>query len=153
MGKDLVDLTFFKDSDEPWGFRLAGGKDFGQPLSISQVNSVVRKDGKQLDAEWCAQSLISWSSGMILQGVKYLQSQGYLLSPPARMYCKISERLSSLLTVVMKFWREVITDQCLIGSQPILAKDRKAGNEFLGCERHSNSIVLSLSGLFQQPRC
>lgn len=37
MGKDLVDLTFFKDSDEPWGFRLAGGKDFGQPLSISQV--------------------------------------------------------------------------------------------------------------------
>ena len=59
MGKDLVDLTFFKDSDEPWGFRLAGGKDFGQPLSISQVNSVVSKDGKQLDAEWCAQSLIS----------------------------------------------------------------------------------------------
>jgi len=39
MGKDLVDLTFFKDSDEPWGFRLAGGKDFGQPLSISQVSS------------------------------------------------------------------------------------------------------------------
>ena len=37
MGKDLVDLTFFKDSEEPWGFRLAGGKDFGQPLSISQV--------------------------------------------------------------------------------------------------------------------
>jgi len=33
----LVDLTFFKDSEEPWGFRLAGGKDFGQPLSISQV--------------------------------------------------------------------------------------------------------------------
>ena len=33
----MVDLTFFKDSDEPWGFRLAGGKDFGQPLSISQV--------------------------------------------------------------------------------------------------------------------
>ena len=38
MGKDLVDLTFFKDSEEPWGFRLAGGKDFGQPLSISQVS-------------------------------------------------------------------------------------------------------------------
>ena len=40
MGKDLVDLTFFKDSEEPWGFRLAGGKDFGQPLSISQVRDV-----------------------------------------------------------------------------------------------------------------
>ena len=38
MGKDLVDLTFYKgSSDEPWGFRLAGGKDFGQPLTISQV--------------------------------------------------------------------------------------------------------------------
>jgi len=49
MGKDLVDLTFFKDSDEPWGFRLAGGKDFGQPLSISQVStgSLAAKIGLQ----------------------------------------------------------------------------------------------------------
>jgi len=40
MGKDLVDLTFYKgSSDEPWGFRLAGGKDFGQPLTISQVSA------------------------------------------------------------------------------------------------------------------
>jgi len=40
MGKDLVDLTFYKgSSDEPWGFRLAGGKDYGQPLTISQVSS------------------------------------------------------------------------------------------------------------------
>jgi len=39
MGKDLVDLSFFRESaDEPWGFRLAGGKDYGQPLSISQVS-------------------------------------------------------------------------------------------------------------------
>ena len=38
MGKDLVDLTFYRGSaDEPWGFRLAGGKDYGQPLTISQV--------------------------------------------------------------------------------------------------------------------
>jgi len=39
MGKDLIDLTFFRESaNEPWGFRLAGGKDYGQPLSISQVS-------------------------------------------------------------------------------------------------------------------
>jgi len=39
MGKDLVDLTLFRESaEEPWGFRLAGGKDYGQPLSISQVS-------------------------------------------------------------------------------------------------------------------
>jgi len=39
MGKDLVDLSFFRESaEEPWGFRLAGGKDYGQPLSISQVS-------------------------------------------------------------------------------------------------------------------
>ena len=38
MGKDLVDLTFYRgSSDEPWGFRLSGGKDYGQPLTISQV--------------------------------------------------------------------------------------------------------------------
>ena len=38
MGKDLVDLTFSRSStDEPWGFRLSGGKDYGQPLTISQV--------------------------------------------------------------------------------------------------------------------
>jgi len=40
MGKDLVDLTFFRESaNEAWGFRLAGGKDYGQPLSISQVSN------------------------------------------------------------------------------------------------------------------
>ena len=40
MGKDLVDLTFYRgSSDEPWGFRLSGGKDYGQPLTISQVSS------------------------------------------------------------------------------------------------------------------
>jgi len=40
MGKDLVDLTFYRGSaDEPWGFRLAGGKDYGQPLTISQVST------------------------------------------------------------------------------------------------------------------
>merc|ERR1712013_850155 len=39
MGKDLVDLSFFRESaEEPWGFWLAGGKDYGQPLSISQVS-------------------------------------------------------------------------------------------------------------------
>ena len=41
MGKDLVDLSFFRESaEEPWGFRLAGGKDYGQPLSISQVGLI-----------------------------------------------------------------------------------------------------------------
>ena len=41
MGKDLVDLTFYRGSaDEPWGFRLSGGKDYGQPLTISQVISL-----------------------------------------------------------------------------------------------------------------
>jgi len=40
MGKELIDLTFFRESaNEPWGFRLAGGKDYGQPLSISQVST------------------------------------------------------------------------------------------------------------------
>ena len=34
-----MDLTFYRGSaDEPWGFRLAGGKDYGQPLTISQVS-------------------------------------------------------------------------------------------------------------------
>jgi len=32
-------LTFFRESaSEAWGFRLAGGKDYGQPLHISQVS-------------------------------------------------------------------------------------------------------------------
>lgn len=53
MGKDLVDLTFYRENaEEPWGFRLAGGKDYGQPLSISQVaeHSLAAKIGlKQND--------------------------------------------------------------------------------------------------------
>merc|ERR1719290_377555 len=40
MEKDIVTVTLTKVSDsEHWGFRLAGGKDYGQPLSISQVSS------------------------------------------------------------------------------------------------------------------
>lgn len=32
-------MTLYRESaSEPWGFRLAGGKDYGQPLSISQVS-------------------------------------------------------------------------------------------------------------------
>ena len=47
MGKDLVDLTFYRGSaDEPWGFRLAGGKDYGQPLTISQVIIILCSDNK-----------------------------------------------------------------------------------------------------------
>jgi len=48
MGKDLIDINFIReDPDIPWGFRLSGGKDFGQPLSISQVskNSLAAKVG------------------------------------------------------------------------------------------------------------
>jgi len=38
MGKDLIDVHLNREnSSEPWGFRLSGGKDQGQPLSISQV--------------------------------------------------------------------------------------------------------------------
>jgi len=48
MGKDIIDVTLNREnSGEPWGFRLAGGKDQGQPLSISQVtkNSLTQKAG------------------------------------------------------------------------------------------------------------
>jgi len=48
MGKDIIDVTLSREnSGEPWGFRLAGGKDQGQPLSISQVtkNSLTQKAG------------------------------------------------------------------------------------------------------------
>ncbi|XP_023333888.1 PDZ and LIM domain protein 7 [Eurytemora carolleeae] len=42
MGKDLVTVTLSReDSNESWGFRLAGGKGTGQPLTISQ--SVVKE--------------------------------------------------------------------------------------------------------------
>jgi len=35
---DLIDVTLTRgEGEEVWGFSLAGGKDFGQPLSISQV--------------------------------------------------------------------------------------------------------------------
>jgi hypothetical protein len=38
MGKDLVTVTLQRaDGRESWGFRLAGGRDLGQPLAISQV--------------------------------------------------------------------------------------------------------------------
>jgi len=48
MGKDIIDVTLNREnSGEPWGFRLAGGKDQGQPLTISQVtkSSLTQKAG------------------------------------------------------------------------------------------------------------
>jgi len=48
MGKDLIDVTLHREnSGEAWGFRLSGGKDQGQPLSISQVTegSLTHKAG------------------------------------------------------------------------------------------------------------
>jgi len=52
MGKDLIDVTLNRtEESEQWGFRLAGGKDHGQPLSISQVasNSLAAKVGVNAD--------------------------------------------------------------------------------------------------------
>jgi len=39
MGKDLVTVTLYREnSSETWGFRLAGGRGTGQPLTVSQVS-------------------------------------------------------------------------------------------------------------------
>jgi len=38
MSKDLITVTLTRGGNEAWGFRLAGGKDYGQPLTISQVH-------------------------------------------------------------------------------------------------------------------
>jgi len=48
MVKDLIDVHLNREnSSEPWGFRLSGGKDQGQPLQISQVvkDSLTQKAG------------------------------------------------------------------------------------------------------------
>jgi len=50
MGKDIIDVTLVREnSSEPWGFRLSGGRDQGQPLTISQVtkDSLTHKAGLQ----------------------------------------------------------------------------------------------------------
>ena len=39
LGRQAEISTFRENSNEPWGFRLSGGKDQGQPLSISQVRT------------------------------------------------------------------------------------------------------------------
>jgi len=46
--KDLIDVHLNRENNsEPWGFRLSGGKDQGQPLQISQVvkDSLTQKAG------------------------------------------------------------------------------------------------------------
>jgi len=48
MVKDLIDVHLNRENNsEPWGFRLSGGKDQGQPLQISQVvkDSLTQKAG------------------------------------------------------------------------------------------------------------
>ena len=41
MSGSKLQVRLYRDSfNTPWGFRLQGGKDLGQPLSIQRVSSV-----------------------------------------------------------------------------------------------------------------
>lgn len=55
----------------PWGFRLQGGKDFCQPLTISRVTA----SGKAAKAKMCVGDLIVSINGVSTKGMNHLEAQ------------------------------------------------------------------------------
>lgn len=50
LHKMVVDLKFSRFEDQPWGFRLSGGKDFPLPLTVVKVSKYT-KSAIQSDTE------------------------------------------------------------------------------------------------------
>uniref|UniRef100_A0A8C6TNX7 PDZ domain-containing protein n=1 Tax=Neogobius melanostomus TaxID=47308 RepID=A0A8C6TNX7_9GOBI len=55
----------------PWGFRLQGGKDFCQPLTISRVTD----GGKAAKAKMCVGDLVVSINGISTDGMTHLEAQ------------------------------------------------------------------------------
>lgn len=55
----------------PWGFRLQGGKDFCQPLSVSRMTD----GGKAANAKMCVGDLIVSINGISTEGMNHLEAQ------------------------------------------------------------------------------
>ncbi|KAL4640942.1 PDZ and LIM domain protein 1 [Arapaima gigas] len=88
----------------PWGFRLVGGKDFDQPLTISRVNP----DSKAAQANLCIGDMILAIDGESTEGMTHLAAQNKIKGCGDEMVLSIDRSES-------KMWSPLIHHNSFLG--------------------------------------
>ncbi|KAM9325669.1 PDZ and LIM domain protein 1 [Gastrophryne carolinensis] len=84
----------------PWGFRLVGGKDFEQPLTISRVNP----GSKAAQADLCPGDVVAAIDGEDTEGMTHLQAQNKIKA------CE--DELTLLINrVESKIWSPLVSEE------------------------------------------
>ncbi|XP_056386306.1 PDZ and LIM domain protein 1 isoform X3 [Hyla sarda] len=84
----------------PWGFRLVGGKDFDQPLTISRVNP----GSKAALANLCIGDVVTAIDGQNTDGMTHLEAQNKIKACEDDL-CLTVDRVES------KIWSPLVTDE------------------------------------------
>uniref|UniRef100_A0A8C1Y7V7 PDZ and LIM domain 1 (elfin) n=1 Tax=Cyprinus carpio TaxID=7962 RepID=A0A8C1Y7V7_CYPCA len=84
----------------PWGFRLVGGKDFEQPLTISRVTP----GSKAAQADLCIGDMILAIDGESTEGMTHLQAQN-------KIKACIEEMVLSIDRSETKMWSPLVTEE------------------------------------------
>lgn len=84
----------------PWGFRLVGGKDFEQPLTISRVNP----GSKAALADLCTGDVVISIDGENTEGMTHLEAQNKIKGCEDEL-CLTIDRVDS------KIWSPLVTDE------------------------------------------
>ncbi|KTF84562.1 hypothetical protein cypCar_00032079 [Cyprinus carpio] len=84
----------------PWGFRLVGGKDFEQPLTISRVTP----GSKAAQADLCMGDMILAIDGESTEGMTHLEAQNKIKACVEEMVLSIDRSES-------KMWSPLVTEE------------------------------------------
>ncbi|XP_044152026.1 PDZ and LIM domain protein 1 isoform X6 [Bufo gargarizans] len=84
----------------PWGFRLVGGKDFDQPLTISRVNP----GSKAALADICSGDVVTAIDGENTDGMTHLEAQNKIKGCEDEL-CLLINRIES------KIWSPLVTEE------------------------------------------
>uniref|UniRef100_A0A8C6SA44 PDZ and LIM domain 3a n=1 Tax=Neogobius melanostomus TaxID=47308 RepID=A0A8C6SA44_9GOBI len=82
-------LSVVLDGPAPWGFRLSGGKDFNQPLTISRITP----GSKASMANLCAGDVILAIEGVPASGLLHSEAQNKIKESSRQLHLTV-ERLN-----------------------------------------------------------
>ncbi|XP_037328238.1 PDZ and LIM domain protein 3-like isoform X2 [Pungitius pungitius] len=85
-------LSVVLDGPAPWGFRLTGGKDFNQPLTISRITP----GSKAAVANLCAGDVIVAIEGVPTTNMLHCEAQNKIKESPRRLSLTVERNESSL---------------------------------------------------------
>ncbi|XP_052006203.1 PDZ and LIM domain protein 3-like [Xyrauchen texanus] len=73
------------DGPAPWGFRLSGGKDFNQPLTITRVTP----GSKASQVNLCPEDIILEIQGVSVEGMTHAEAQNKIKDSTNQLFLKI----------------------------------------------------------------